>query len=92
MTPGYRVKPVVDGRIRNRYGYEQRVGPGAYTIIDADDNPIRVHNGFAVFTSVEQAAWCVELMRVAFFEGEASVKAAMRNLLDIPEPPDDDED
>ncbi|UTC28722.1 hypothetical protein MARCHEWKA_02090 [Brevundimonas phage vB_BpoS-Marchewka] len=91
MSPGYKAVVVQDGFLRNRYGYEQRVAPGCFTIVDEHDNPIRTHDGFAVFASLKEAAWCAELMRGAYFEGEASVKAAMRNLLDIPEPPDDED-
>lgn len=87
-APTYQVLPVPDGVIRNRFGYEQRVPPGSYTIADQHGDPIRTHNGFAVFSRIEQAGWCAELMRAAFAQGEASVKAALRGLLDIPEPPE----
>ena len=90
-APGYKAVAVEADIIKNRFGYMKRVPLDSYTVVDGAGQPIRTHDGFAIFPSHQQAAWCAELMGHAFFMGEASVKAAMRNLLDIPEPPEDED-
>lgn len=78
------------GGIVSRYGYKQAATPGWYTIADNADygTAMRVHNGFAVFTTQEQAAWACELMTSTFSQGEDAARAEIRSALGIAEAED----
>lgn len=92
MKPPYAASAVLNGKIENRVGYVRAAPPGCWTIVEADGNPIRTHDGFAVFTDSKQAKWAAELMNGAFYAGEDAAKKAIRDLLGVPEPIEDDGD
>lgn len=72
--------------VSNRFGYAQKVPPGSWLISDEYGYPVRVHNGFAVFTTAEQAQWCAEMARDAFEAGRDAMRAELRALLGIENP------
>jgi len=64
------------------FGYTQIMPPGSWTIYCGTD-PIRVHNGYAVFASEQQAEWCAELLNGAFETGKDAAREEIREALGI---------
>lgn len=67
----------------NRYGYRQPMPEGSWLVGDDFGYPVRVHNGFAVFTTAKQAAWCAEMMNGAFEQGKDAARAEIRTALGL---------
>lgn len=91
MGARYQGSRAVQGSLTNSVGYTQKVPDVTYTVVDQHGYPIRVHDGFASFTTERQANWCAELMTAAFSEGQDDTKERMRELLDVKSKFEDDE-
>lgn len=83
MNPRYQSHQAVTGDIQGYHGYEMKVPPGSWTVVDRSGYPLRTHDGFAVFASKQQADWAAELMGHAFAHGAEAAQGLIREALGI---------
>lgn len=69
----------------NACAFTSKIKAGSWLISDQYGYPIRTHDGFAQFSSKQEAEWAVEYMNRAFSDGEESVQRKLRETLGIAE-------
>lgn len=85
---GFRFSACLYEKARKRWNYPAIEGQ-PWTVVDEEGHAVRTHDGYARFTTEQQARWTAELANIGLSIGADEAKAAIRAALGIAEPDED---